>query len=78
MGDLSSDVPRHLLYQSLLAAYTIGPALNAYALLPAIYIGRQLQKFRTGLPLNTPKVSLLSLLVPLQRLAFLVRVRFRS
>lgn len=55
---------------SRLADWIIVPALTAYALFAAIYIGRQIRKFQSGTALNTPKLLLLAILVPLQWLAF--------
>ena len=45
-------------------------ALSAYVLLTAVYVGRQWNKFKAGIPLNTPKLLLLAVLVPLQWLVF--------
>jgi hypothetical protein len=45
-------------------------ALIAYVVLTAVYVRRQWNKFKVGIPLNTPKLLLLAVLVPLQWLAF--------
>ena len=50
--------------------------IGLYAALVAVYIGRQVQKFRSGLALNAPKLLLLFALVPLQWTAFLYASRF--
>ncbi len=44
--------------------------LVAYLLLTVVYIGRQVQKVRNGIPVNAPKMLLLAAVVPLQWLAF--------
>ncbi len=46
-------------------------AIGLYAILAAFFIGRQVQKWRAGVALNTPKLGLLAMLVPMQWLAFL-------
>ncbi|MGA2879464.1 MAG: hypothetical protein ABSG13_10975 [Bryobacteraceae bacterium] len=51
-------------------------ATAAYVIFAAIYVGHQVKKFRAGLPLNLPKLMLLSVLVPLQWIAFLYAARF--
>ncbi len=51
-------------------------ATAAYAIFALIYVGRQVQKFRAGLPLNAPKLMLLAVLVPLQWIAFLYAASF--
>jgi hypothetical protein len=48
----------------------------AYGIFAAIYVARQVQKFRTGRPLNFPKLMLLAVLVPLQWIAFLYAASF--
>ncbi len=44
--------------------------LVAYLLLLVVFIGRQVQKARAGIPLNAPKLMLFLAVVPLQWLAF--------
>jgi hypothetical protein len=44
--------------------------LPAYALLAAVFLARQVQKWRAGAVLNAPKLMLLAVVVPLQWLAF--------
>jgi len=44
--------------------------LAAYLVLLALFIGRQLQKSRSGMPLNAPKLMLFAAVVPMQWLAF--------
>jgi hypothetical protein len=51
-------------------------ATAAYAVFALIWVARQLQKFRAGLPLNAPKLMLLAVLVPLQWIAFLYAASF--
>jgi hypothetical protein len=51
-------------------------SMAAYALFALFYVGRQVQKFRRGIPLNAPKLMLLAVLVPLQWIAFLYAARF--
>jgi hypothetical protein len=51
-------------------------ATAAYAIFALIYVARQVQKFRAGLPLNAPKLMLLAVLVPLQWIAFLYAASF--
>jgi hypothetical protein len=51
-------------------------AILAYAIFAVIYVGRQVKKFRAGIPLNLPKLMLLSVLVPLQWIAFLYAASF--
>jgi hypothetical protein len=51
-------------------------ATAAYAIFALIWVGRQVQKFRAGLPLNAPKLMLLAVLVPLQWIAFLYAASF--
>ena len=41
-----------------------------YALLAIAYVGYQVRKWRAGKPMNTPKLMLLGVLVPLQWIAF--------
>jgi hypothetical protein len=54
------------------AAKALGAAaLAAYAIFTVIYVARQIHKYRLNLPLNTPKLLLLGVLVPLQWAAFL-------
>ncbi len=48
-----------------------GAALVVYLGFTGVYIWRQVQKHRAHLPMNTPKLLLLSVLVPLQWMAFL-------
>jgi hypothetical protein len=48
----------------------------AYLTFAAIYVARQVQKFRSGTPLNVPKLMLLAVLVPLQWIAFLYAASF--
>lgn len=50
-------------------------ATAAYLVLVGVYVARQVKKFRHGLPMNTPKLLLLSVLVPLQWIAFLDAAR---
>jgi hypothetical protein len=51
-------------------------AAAAYGCFALIYAGRQVQKFRSGMPLNFPKLTLLAVLLPLQWIAFLYAARF--
>jgi hypothetical protein len=51
-------------------------ATVAYAIFALIWVARQVQKFRAGLPLNAPKLMLLAVLVPLQWIAFLYAASF--
>jgi len=44
--------------------------LVAYAVLTAAYLLRQIQKWKQGEPLNTPKLMLLAAVIPLQWMAF--------
>ncbi|HTC87769.1 MAG TPA: hypothetical protein VK686_05690 [Bryobacteraceae bacterium] len=53
-----------------------GFATAAYAIFAALYVGRQVKKFRAGVPLNVPKLMLLAVLVPLQWIAFLYAASF--
>jgi len=48
----------------------------AYVVFALVYVGRQVQKFRAGTPLNPPKLMLLAVLVPLQWIAFSYAARF--
>jgi hypothetical protein len=48
-----------------------GAAIAVYLGFTAVYVARQVQKFRARQPMNTPKLLLLSVLVPLQWMAFL-------
>ena len=51
---------------------TIGTgALAIYGAMTVYYIARQVQKFRAGQPMNTPKLLLLAVLVPLQWMIFM-------
>jgi hypothetical protein len=58
------------------ARLLVWTATAAYLIFAAIYVGRQVQNFRTGVPLNLPKLMLLAVLVPLQWIAFLYAARF--
>jgi len=51
-------------------------ATAAYLIFALVYIVHQLQKYRSGLALNPPKLILLAVLVPLQWCAFLYAARF--
>jgi hypothetical protein len=51
-------------------------ATAAYGIFAVIYVGHQVQKFRAGMPLNSPKLMLLAVLVPLQWIAFLYAASF--
>ena len=51
-------------------------AMGAYGIFALIYVGRQLQKLRAGVPLNAPKLMLLAVLVPLQWIAILYAASF--
>ena len=51
-------------------------ATAAYMLFAVMYVARQVQKFRAGIPLNAPKLMLLAVLVPLQWIAFLYAASF--
>jgi hypothetical protein len=51
-------------------------AIGAYVIFAVIYVARQVQKHRAGLPLNAPKLMLFSVLVPLQWIAFLYAASF--
>jgi hypothetical protein len=46
-------------------------ALGIYGGFTLVYIARQIKKYRERLPMNTPKLLLLGVLVPLQWMAFL-------
>ncbi len=46
-------------------------ATGMYLIFVAVYVGRQVKKFRQRLPMNPPKLLLLSVLAPLQWIAFL-------
>jgi hypothetical protein len=59
-----------------LVEQTAAEAIPAYLLLLAAYLARQVWKWRQGLELNTPKLMLLAVLVPLQWLAFLHAAEF--
>jgi hypothetical protein len=59
------------LVQSLAWAVTA-----VYVLFALYYVARQIQKFRAGLPLNAPKLTLFAVLVPLQWTAFLYAASF--
>jgi hypothetical protein len=53
------------------AAKWLGAAsLVIYLIFTGVYVARQIQKYRQKLPLNTPKLLLLGVLVPLQWMAF--------
>lgn len=59
------------------AVQTLGSAAMAvYAIFALFYVARQVQKFRSGVPLNFPKLMLLAVLVPLQWIAFLYAASF--
>jgi len=51
-------------------------AAAVYGIFAMIYVGRQVQRFRAGTPLNSPKLMLLAVLVPLQWIAFLYAASF--
>lgn len=51
-------------------------ATGLYGIFAVIYVVRQVQKFRAGIPLNAPKLMLLAVLVPLQWIAFLYAASF--
>jgi hypothetical protein len=53
------------------AKWTAAVSVVAYLGFACVYIARQLEKHREKLPLNTPKLLLLGVLVPLQWLAFM-------
>jgi hypothetical protein len=53
-----------------IAKWTGAAALVCYAVFTVVYIARQVQKYREKLPMNTPKLLLLGILVPLQWTAF--------
>jgi hypothetical protein len=59
------------------AVQTLGyAAMSVYAIFALFYIARQIQKFRSGVALNFPKLMLLAVLVPLQWIAFLYAASF--
>jgi hypothetical protein len=54
------------------AAKILGAAsLAAYLIFTGVYVARQIKKYRERLPMNTPKLLLLGVLVPLQWISFL-------
>ena len=53
------------------AVWLGGAATVAYVGFVVMYLAHQVKKFRMRLPMNTPKLLLLSVLVPLQWMAFL-------
>jgi hypothetical protein len=53
-----------------IAKWSGAAALVCYVAFTAVYIARQVQKYREKLPMNTPKLLLLGILVPLQWTAF--------
>lgn len=59
-----------ILKDSKVVQATTNVLLIAYALLAAVFVVRQVQKLRTGVPVNLPKLLLFLAVVPLQWLAF--------
>ena len=51
-------------------------ALAGYAVLTAVWLGRQVQKLRSGEPMNWPKLALIAAVAPLQWLALGFGARF--
>jgi hypothetical protein len=51
-------------------------ALAGYLAVVVVYVAHQVRKFRAGLPMNSPKLLLLAVLVPLQWLIFMHAATF--